>query len=137
MYSMQVEVNMSYIRAEEVLAPKNADVKVIEVLHDPGAPDTMCVAKIWWRGEERIAMRWNGSSKQPKGNPTSHGQPTWFVVEKDEAIETAVERAARKAAEESPNSLTAQYREMADDTEREKDAQEWIEGLIADGHSQR
>jgi hypothetical protein len=128
---------MSYVRPEEVLSPKHSVKQVIEVIHDPGEPDTMCVARILWRGEERIAMRWNGSNKQPKGNPTSHGQPTWFVLEKDDPIEAEVERAARKAAEECPNSLVTQYRDMANDAEREKDAKEWSEGLIADGNTQR
>jgi len=49
----------------------------------------------------------------------------------------SVERAAREAAEPSPNGLAAKYREMAYDAERERDAEEWSEGLIGDASTQR
>ncbi len=93
----------------------------------------MSVARILWRGEERIATRWNGSSEEPLGNPTSHGRPTWFVM--GEYAELSVEEAARVAAQQSPNSLSARYSEMAADTDREREAQEWSEALIGDGNS--
>jgi len=125
---------MSYIHPEEVLSPKRSVERIIEVIHDPG-PGDMCVARIVWKGEERIATRWNGEGHEPKGNPTSHGQPTWFVV--GEYAEEAVVEAARKAAERSPNSLISKYREMAEDSAREQEAEEWSEGLITDGTSQR
>lgn len=125
---------MSYICPEEVLSPKNSVKQVVEVIHDPG-PEDMCVARILWRGEERVAIRWNGTSEEPKGNPTSHGQPTWFVV--GEYAAQAVEEAARRAAQESPNGLVSKYREMAADSEREQEAEEWSEGLIADGSTER
>jgi hypothetical protein len=60
----------------------------------------------------------------------SRRQPTWFVV--DGYAAPKVEEAARAAAEESPNSVISQYREMASDSEREREANEWIEGLIGD-----
>jgi hypothetical protein len=58
---------------------------------------------------------------------------TWFVV--DEYAAAKVEEAARTAAEKSPNSLTARYREMAADQENEREAAEWMEGLIGDASS--
>jgi len=125
---------MKYVPPEEVLSPKHSLERIIEVIHDPG-PGDMCVARILWRGEERIATRWNGEDGEPKGNPTSHGQPTWFVV--GEYAEQAVAEAAKKAAERSPNSLISRYREMANDPVREEEASDWSEALISDGTSQR
>ncbi|HWF91106.1 MAG TPA: hypothetical protein VN684_02425, partial [Terriglobales bacterium] len=67
--------------------------------------------------------------------PVSRGHATWFVV--DEYAAAKVEEAARDAAENSPNSLVAKYREMANDINREREAEEWSEGLISDASTQR
>ena len=125
---------MSYVRPEEVLSPKSLVGGVLEVIHDPGEK-RMSVARILWNEEEVIATRWNGSDEQPLGNPVSRGHATWFVV--DGYAAAKVEEAARIAAEQSPNSLVAQYREMANDSEREREAEEWSEGLIGDASAQR
>jgi hypothetical protein len=125
---------MSYIRPEEVLSPKTMVGGVLEVIHDPGE-NRMSVARILWEDEEKIATRWNGSDEQPLGNPVSRGHATWFVV--DDYAAAKVEEAARAAAEQSPNSLVARYREMANDLDREREAEEWSEGLIGDASSQR
>jgi len=125
---------MSYVRPEEVVSPKNKVGGVLEIVHDPGAGE-MSVARILWCGDEVIATRWNGDDKSPLGMPVSRGHATWFVV--DEYAAPAVEQAARVAAQRSPNSLISQYRDMANDAVREKDAEEWSEGLIADGNTQR
>jgi hypothetical protein len=125
---------MSYIRPEKVLSPKNMVGGVLEVIHDPGE-NRMSVARILWEEEEKIATRWNGSDDQPLGNPVSRGHATWFVV--DDYAAAKVEEAARAAAEQSPNSLVAKYREMANDTDREREAEEWSEGLIRDVSAQR
>ncbi len=125
---------MSYIRPEEVLSPKNMVGGVLEVIHDPGE-NRMSVARILWEEEEKIATRWNGSDDQPLGNPVSRGHATWFVV--DDYAAAKVEEAARAAAEQSPNSLVAKYREMANDTDREREAEEWSEGIIRDVSAQR
>ncbi|MGH9494540.1 MAG: hypothetical protein ACRD3B_06045 [Candidatus Sulfotelmatobacter sp.] len=93
----------------------------------------MAVARILWDNEPVIAVRWNGNSEQPLGNPMSRRRPTWFVV--DGYAASSVEQAAREAAERSPHSLVAQYREMSADTEREREAEEWTEGLIGDASS--
>jgi len=69
------------------------------------------------------------------GNPVSRGHATWFVV--DDYAAAQVEEAARKAAEQSPDSLIAKYREMAEDSDREREAEEWSEGLISDASAQR
>jgi hypothetical protein len=128
-----------YVHPEEVLSPKSHVGGVVEVIHDPGE-EGMTVARILW-GEggdkkEVVAMRWNGSSSHPLGNPVSRGRATWFVVD-DEYFAEKVEQAARAAAQHSPNSLVAKYREMAADSDRERDADEWSEGLITDGDAPR
>ena len=125
---------MSYIRPAEVLSPKNMVGGVLEVIHDPGE-NRMSVARILWEEEEKIATRWNGSDDQPLGNPVSRGHATWFVV--DDYAAAKVEEAARAAAEQSPNSLVAKYREMANDTDREREAEQWSERLIRDVSAQR
>jgi hypothetical protein len=121
---------VSYIRPEEVRSPKGRVRDILEVIHDPGE-DRMSVARILWDDEEVIATRWNGNAEQPLGNPVSRGHATWFVV--DGYAATSVEQAARLAAEASPNGLAAQYRAMAGDSDREREAEEWTEGLIGEG----
>jgi hypothetical protein len=125
---------MSYVRPQEVLSPKNHVGGVVEVIHDPGE-NRMSVARIIWDEEEVVAVRWNGNDKQPLGNPISRRWATWFVVDMYAAAD--VERAARVAAEQSPNSIFAKYREMANDSEREREAEEWTEGLISDASTPR
>jgi len=125
---------MSYVRPEEVLSPRNRVGRIIEVIHDPGE-NGMSVARIIWDQQTVLAIRWNGNSEQPLGNPMSRRYPTWFVV--DQYAEEEVERAARAAAERSPDSLVSKYREMANDAEREREAEEWTEGLIGDASTQR
>ncbi len=93
---------MSYVRPEEVWSPRKRVGGIIEVIHDPGE-NGMSVARIIWDEEPVVAVRWNGNSEQPLGNPMSRRHPTWFVV--DEYAEAEVERAARAMAERSPNSL--------------------------------
>lgn len=125
---------MAYIRPKEVLSPKTRVGAVLEVIHDPGE-NGMAVARIVWDNEEVIATRWNGNNEQPLGNPVSRRQPTWFVV--DGYAAAKVEEAARMAAEKSPDSIFSKYRQMAADEERERDAQEWSEGLISDAPTER
>lgn len=127
-------ITMRYVPPQEVLSPKSKVGGILEVIHDPGE-GRMSVARIIWDGEEVIATRWNGNDAQPLGNPVSRGHATWFVV--DKYAEKVIEEAARSAAENSPNSLIAQYRDMANDKDRERDAEEWSEGLIGDASAQR
>jgi hypothetical protein len=118
---------MSYVKPQDVLSPRKKVGAVLEVVHDP-REDGMAVAKILWDGQECVALRWNGNSKQPFGNPMSRRHPTWFVVSGE--VADAVLEAARKAAAESSDGLQAQYRAMAADLEREQEAKEWCEGLL-------
>jgi hypothetical protein len=90
---------MSYIGPEEVLSPRKRVGPILEVIHDPGE-NGMSVARIIWDEEPVVAIRWNGNSDEPLGNPMSRRQPTWFVV--GEYAAASVEQAAREAAERSP-----------------------------------
>src|SRR5437016_5701911 len=37
-----------------------------------------------WDGSPRLGIRWNyGDDPNDKGNPVSHGMPTWFLVPED------------------------------------------------------
>ncbi len=126
-------IEMAYVRPEEVLSPRSCVGGVIEVIHDPGEGQ-MSVARVLWNKKQRIATRWNGGEKRPLGNPVSRGRATWFVV--DDYAADSVEQATRAAAERSPNSLIAKYREMASNRQREKEAEEWSEGLIDDASSE-
>ena len=125
---------MAYVKPQEVLSPRAKVGRILEVIHDPGE-GRMSVARIVWEQDEVVATRWNGTNAQPLGNPVSRGHATWFVV--DQYAAESVEKAAREAAEKSPSSLIAQYREMASDVEREREAEEWTEGLIGDASAER
>lgn len=124
---------MPYIRPENVLSPRKHVGAILEVIHDP-SEDGMSVARILWDNREVIATRWNGNDQRPLGNPVSRGHATWFLV--DDYAAPHVEEAARSAAELSPNSLVTRYREMASDAAREREAEEWSEGLIGDASTQ-
>jgi len=125
---------MSYVRPEQVWSPRSLVGCVLEVIHDQGE-NRMNVARILWDEKEVVATLWNGNDEQPLGNPVSRGHATWFVV--DEYAAAQVEEAARAAAEQSPDSLIGKYREMANDSDRERQADEWSEGLISDASAQR
>ena len=124
---------MAYVHPEEALSPKNSMGGILEVIH-AGGENEMSVARILWKDKEVVAARWNGDDQRPLGNPVSRGHATWFVIEDYAAA--AIEAAARAAAEQSPNSLVAQYREMASDSQREAEAEEWSEGLIGDASAE-
>jgi hypothetical protein len=126
-------LEMSYIKPEAVLSPRSRVGGILEVIHDP-QENGMSVARIIWDEEPRLAVRWNGDDAKPLGNPVARGQATWFIV--DGFAAASVEEAAREAAEKSPNSLVSKYREMARDSEREREAEEWTEGLMRDASSQ-
>ncbi len=130
---------MPYIVPEDVASPQNRFVGLVELVY-AGGENEMSVARIRWRDDqdeedrERIAVRWNGDDERPLGNPVARGHATWFIVA--EYAEAGVLQAAREAAEKSPNSLVSKYREMARDSEREREAEEWTEGLMKDASSQ-
>ena len=68
---------MSYTKPEDVVSPKE-HWKLKRVLRDRGAGG-WSVAEGEWDGEPALAIRWNGEGTG-KGNPQSHGRPTWFII---------------------------------------------------------
>jgi len=124
-----------YVDPQTVLTPKNI-VRDVHVIYDSGpSPNSWSVALLDWDGEEAVAMRWNGEEGNGVGNPQSHARPTWFVVPGPMAA------VVRARAEELNNSkaggLLAGYQAMAADQEREAEALEWSEALIADATRQQ
>lgn len=80
---------MNYTKPENVTSPKDY-VDNVRVLFD-GGENSISVAKLKWKGNEQIAMRWNISmrekldegkrkGKQCLGMPVSTGHPVWFIV---------------------------------------------------------
>ncbi len=125
---------MAYIDPEIVVSPRNK-VRSVDVLYNAG-PGRWSVALLNYDGAERVGIRWNGGEgkKSGIGNPQSRGKPTWFVVPHE--LSPLVREWAEELANSREGGLLAGYREMANDTERESEAQEWTEGLIGDATNQ-
>jgi hypothetical protein len=115
-----------YCDPKTVDGPKKL-VSNVHVIYDGGAEQSS-VAELDWEGEPAVGIRWNGDRDQPLGSPQSRGHPFWFLVPKE--FEDVVLRRARELAPETE--LDAAYREMSEDTEREREANEWSESLIGD-----
>lgn len=49
------------------------------MLEDRG-PNQTSLAIGRWNDRPCLAIRWNGSDREPIGNPQSRGLPTWFVL---------------------------------------------------------
>jgi virulence-associated protein VagC len=64
------------VRPQDVKSPKEHWV-LIDVLTQQQA---WSLAVGEWDGKRCLAVRWNGDDERPKGNPVSHGMPTWFVL---------------------------------------------------------
>ncbi len=64
------------IRPQDVKSPREHWL-LIDVLVEK---TDWSVALGEWDGRRVLAMRWNGDDERPKGNPVSHGVPTWFVL---------------------------------------------------------
>jgi len=64
------------VRPQDVKSPKEHWV-LIDVLIEK---QDWSLAVGEWDGKRCLAARWNGDEERPKGNPVSHGVPTWFVL---------------------------------------------------------
>ena len=101
-----------------------------QVLYNQGpGPGSWSAALLNWDGKEEIGIRWNGDSDDDIGTPQSRGRPTWFVLPRE--VGAKVREFLADLAEESEG-LLAGYQAMADDAEREAEANEWSEALIDD-----
>ena len=121
-----------YYDPATVLSPKDK-VKSVEVIYDSGPVEgSWSVAQITWGDKPAVGIRWNGDSNSQKGAPQARGNPAWFVV--PDELQEAVLKAASEAAGSRHAALSEGYRLMAADREREREAEEWIEGLIGDAY---
>ena len=73
----------SWTRPEDARSPRHR-LKELRVFRDNG-PGNWAAAWVRWdegdkTGKWSLAMRWNGSDNTPRGNPTSRGHATWFIV---------------------------------------------------------
>ncbi|HLY46814.1 MAG TPA: hypothetical protein VKQ73_14625 [Stellaceae bacterium] len=64
------------VRPQDVKSPKGHWV-LLDVLSEK---QDWSLAVGEWDGKRCLAARWNGDDERPKGNPVSHGMPTWFVL---------------------------------------------------------
>jgi hypothetical protein len=87
-----------------------------------------------WENEDRIGIRWNGDGGSGVGNPQSRGNATWFILP-DELQEVILNR-IDDLAMGGPGGLIEGYTAMANDAEREREAEEWSEGLIGDASTE-
>jgi hypothetical protein len=125
---------MSYVEPSTVLSPR-VSVRSVEVIYNSSRNGGWSVARVNWEDSQSLGIRWNGSVEKPGiGNPQSRGNPTWFIIPEElhDVILAEVERLAIHA----PGGLLDQYREMANDLQHEKEAEEWSEGLIGDASTE-
>jgi hypothetical protein len=126
---------MSYIDPCTVISPKKR-IEDLRIVYDSGPTEvSWAVAEFIWDSKERVGIRWNGEPDDDGvGTPQARGVPTWFVLPVELAPQ--VLHRARELASGNEALLTASYREMASDREREAEAEEWTEGLIGDASTQ-
>jgi hypothetical protein len=123
---------MAYIDPQTVWAPRD-HIRSVDVLYN-GGPGAWSAALLNYDGEERVGVRWNGEEGAGIGNPQSRARPTWFIAPPE--LAALVRERAEELSNMQEGGLLAGYREMADDRERDAEAQEWIEALIGDGTHQ-
>lgn len=122
---------MAYIDPKSVVSPKHI-VDEVEVVFDAGPVEqSWAVATLSWDHKDAVGIRWNGEpGGKGIGTPQARGVPTWFIV--PEELQDTVLEAARKLAHGNYDELKAGYEAMAKDSEHEREAHEWSEGLMAD-----
>lgn len=120
---------MSYIEPSTVISPK-ASIRSVAVLYNTG-PGGWSVARVIWENTQSIGIRWNGTTEGPGiGNPQSRGNATWFIIPGE--LEQVVWDKIEELSIGGPGGLMERYAEMANDVEREREAEEWSEGMVGD-----
>lgn len=118
---------MAYVDPEMVDSPKSS-IRNLKVRHNQGK---WAVAEFDWEDEAVVGIRWNGTDGEPGvGSPQSRGHPTWFIVpgELADAVRARVDGLSKGGRDK----IAEGYRAMARDREREAEAKDWTEELIAD-----
>ncbi len=124
---------MAYVEPVTVWAPKTS-VRSLEILYNTGR-NGWSVARIDWEGKESIGIRWNGGDGPGIGNPQSRGNATWFIL--PDELQEAILNRVEELSVSGPGGLLEKYAEMAKDATREREAEEWSEGLIGDASAPR
>ncbi len=124
---------MAYIEPATVWAPR-ASIRSVDILYNSGSGG-WSIAKIDWESKETLGIRWNGGDGPGLGNPQSRGNATWFIL--PEQLHDAILSRIDELAMSGPGGLLEGYSAMASDTAREREAEEWSEGLIGDGSAPR
>lgn len=77
------------MKPEDVKSPQDRlDGSTLEVIFSTG-DDGYAIATMSYKGwdatahEPRVGIRWNGADDAHKGNPTSSGMPTWFILPRE------------------------------------------------------
>jgi len=124
---------MAYVAPATVLAPK-ASVRFVRILYSTG-DGGWSLARVGWEGSERIGIRWNGAEGGPGiGNPQSRGNATWVLLPPE--LEQSILQKTDELSMSGPGGLLERYREMANDSQHEAEAEEWSEGLIGDASAE-
>ena len=123
---------MAYVDPEKVDSPKNS-VRNVRVRHNQGK---WAVAELEWEDEAAIGIRWNGTEGEAGvGSPQSRGHPTWFIV--PEELADAVREKVESLSKGGRDKIADGYRAMARDRQREAEAPDWTEELIADANDSK
>jgi hypothetical protein len=128
---------VTYIDPKTVLSPRGS-VSSVEVVFNTGpGGQSWSIARLMWEDQPAVGIRWNGEDGNERGvgTPQARGNPTWFIVPAE--LADCVLSHAEMLAKQTNQSLESAYREMAADQQREAEAQEWCEGLIANASQER
>jgi hypothetical protein len=123
---------MTYIQPQTVWAPR-ASVRAVEIIYNAGS-GKWSVARVNWEDADRIGIRWNGGDGPGVGNPQSRGRATWFIV--PEPLQQVILEKVEELSISGPGGLLEKYTEMSNDRAREREAEEWSEGLIGDASAE-
>ncbi len=87
-------------------------IRNLEVLYNGGgqADDTgWSLARMLWDGEDALGIRWNGGSEgDSKGQPTSRGYPTWYILPQE--VMDVLQKDRKKAHEALDELLDVIYK---------------------------
>ena len=87
-----------------------------------------------WNGDLVLGIRWNGGLESSLGTPNARGIPTWFIVPPE--LEEVIRERIETLVHAQPGGLLEGYSQMLQDESREREAEEWSEGLIGDASAQ-
>ena len=99
-----------YIKPQDVKSPREHWVLIDVAVETP----QWSIAVGEWDGRRCLATRWNGDDIRPKGNPVSHGMPTWFVLPDEFIVPLLAELATKNLLTEARAGLVRGYLGLGD-----------------------